>query len=186
MGKSTTGQLLVQKGIPVVDTDEFARSLVEPGQPALDEIVGVFGNGILDSHGRLRRQALANLVFADAEKRRTLESILHPRIRAKWLAVVAGWRSENHPLGAVIIPLLFEVRAEGEFDSAVCVACSSATQWKRLQSRGWDREAIELRLLAQMPLNSKLERSDYILWTEGSFGLHGAQLDRIIGHVGGG
>src|SRR5437879_3055472 len=91
MGKSTSAALLERQGIPVVDTDVLARQVVEPGQPAWVEIQKAFGNDIVDNAGRLRRKELARLVFADVERRRQLESILHPRIRELWLAQVEQW-----------------------------------------------------------------------------------------------
>ena len=79
MGKSACTQLLRARAIPVVDTDELAREVVEPGQPALLEVQRLFGSDILDSTGRLRRDLLARRVFADPDLRKQLEAILHPR-----------------------------------------------------------------------------------------------------------
>ena len=86
MGKSVAAQFLRERGARVVDTDEFARQLVEPGQPALAEIQTVFGNNVVAPNGELRRDQLARIVFADAAARKKLEAILHPRIRERWLA----------------------------------------------------------------------------------------------------
>src|SRR5437899_8502578 len=84
MGKSTAADLLRKRGLPVVDSDVIARQAVEPGQPALAEIRQLFGAEMVGDDGRLRREELARRVFADAESRRKLEAILHPRIRAVW------------------------------------------------------------------------------------------------------
>src|SRR5437762_9532318 len=108
MGKSTADQLLRDRGIPVIDTDLLARQLVEPGQPALAEIAQTFGSQVLSTDGRLRRDEMARLAFADPAARRKLEAILHPRIRSLWQSQIALWRDENHPLVVVVIPLLFE------------------------------------------------------------------------------
>src|ERR1043166_5304271 len=86
MGKSTAADLLRQRGLPVIDNDLIARQLVEPGQPVLAEIRQPFGLEISGAAGRLRRDELARRVFADAESRRRLEEVLHPRIRAIWQA----------------------------------------------------------------------------------------------------
>ena len=183
MGKSTAANFVRAMQIPVADTDEIARSLVEPGEPALDEIMRAFGQDIVDGGGRLRRQALAELVFADNEKRRELEAILHPRIRAAWLLAAARWRTENCLLGAVVIPLLFETKAEAHFDSIICVACSRPTQLARLQSRGWCNEEIDRRTQAQKPVAAKMESSNYVVWSEGKMPVHQAQLHRIIAQL---
>lgn len=95
MGKSTSARLLEQRLIPVVDTDNLARQVVEPGQPALREIEQAFGREYLDSQGRLRREALAELVFRDAERRRQLEGIVHPRIRDLWQAQIQLWKGKQ-------------------------------------------------------------------------------------------
>lgn len=180
MGKSACAQLLRWRGAAVVDTDELARELVEPGQPALQEIAATFGRDFLDAEGRLRREELARLVFADAGARRRLEAILHPRIQDAWRAQVATWRAEGKPLAVVVIPLLFETGAEREFDAVICVACSAETQRERLLARGWSPEQIEQRIAAQMPIEEKMLRADYVVWTEAGMDVHAQQVYRIV------
>src|SRR5438552_18516187 len=114
MGKSTSAQILRERGIPVVDTDELARQVVEPGQPALAEVQQAFGAEIIGQDGRLLRDRLAERIFADPSARKRLEAILHPRIRALWHAQIAAWRGELRAVAVVVIPLLFETRAEPE------------------------------------------------------------------------
>src|SRR5947209_4497359 len=117
MGKSAASQLLLQRGVPVIDTDVLAREIVEPGQPALAEIQEVFGREIVGADGRLRRGELARRIFGAAALRKKLEQILHPRIRTIWRGQVASWRSEGRALATVVIPLLFETGAETELDA---------------------------------------------------------------------
>ena len=128
MGKSTAAELLRTRGIPVVDTDELARELVQPGEPALAEIQAAFGDTVIAPDGQLRRDQLAHIVFAAAAARQKLEAILHPPIRKRWLARIESWRRENRPLAVVVIPLLFETRAETAFDRIICLACTAATR----------------------------------------------------------
>lgn len=180
MGKSTTAQFLRQHGAQVVDTDELAHQLVEPGQPALTEIRSVFGNDILSRDGRLRREMLAQIVFADSSARKQLENILHPRIREDWLAQLETWRGQNQPLAVVVIPLLFETQSESHFDKTVCVACSPVNQHQRLLQRGWTTEQIAQRLAAQMPVEEKIARSDFVIWTDGDRQSHAQQVERIL------
>src|SRR5687768_11803944 len=111
MGKSTAASILARRGLPVLDTDDLARELVEPGHPALDGARAAFGTAVIDAAGRLSRRELARIVFAGPEKRARLEAILHPRIRQRWLDHVAKWRAERQPAGVVVIPLLFETNA---------------------------------------------------------------------------
>jgi len=184
IGKSASAQLLRARAIPVVDTDELARRVVEPGQPALAEVRQAFGADIVGPDGQLRRGELARRVFADPAARRRLEAILHPPIRALWRAQVETWRAAGHPLAVVVIPLLFETQAEAEVDATLCVACSGATQRQRLQARGWSAAQIQQRLQAQWPVEQKIAAAHYVIWTEAGLDLHAAQLDRILRHLG--
>jgi dephospho-CoA kinase len=180
MGKSTAAQFLRERGAPVVDTDELARRLVEPGQPALAEIQNAFGKEIISAGGQLRRDELAQIIFTDPVARQKLEAILHPRIRERWLAQIETWRGENHALAVVVIPLLYETRAESYFDQTVCVACSAPAQRKRLLERGWTPAQIQQRLAAQWPVGQKIARAGFVVWTEGSLEVHAQQIERII------
>ena len=180
MGKSTSARLLRSRGAAVVDTDDLARQVVEPGQPALVRIREIFGPEIIDADGRLRRDELARSVFADPDARRRLELILHPPIRALWRAQVESWRAEARPIAVVVIPLLFETGAEAELDVILCIACSAGTQNERLLARGWSAAEIERRQRAQLPVETKMARADYVIWTEGDLAIHDAQLARIV------
>lgn len=180
MGKSTAAGFLLAAGARVVDTDDLAHELVQPGQPALAEIAAAFGAAILAPDGTLRRGALAKIVFADPAARQQLEAILHPRIRARWLEQTATWREEGCPLAVVVIPLLFETRAEASFDRVICLACSPASQQERLGARGWSREHISQRVGAQMPVEQKLARSHFVVWTEGAIEVTRRQLAEIL------
>jgi dephospho-CoA kinase len=180
MGKSTAAQLLRERGAQIVDTDELARQLVEPGQPAVSEIKAAFGEQMVASDGRLRRDELAQIVFTDPVARKKLEAILHPRIRERWLAQLETWRRENRPLAVVAIPLLFETKAESCFDKIICVACSAVTQRERLLNRGWTPEQIQQRLAAQWPIDQKIARSDFVIWTDGSLDVLAQQIERFL------
>lgn len=183
MGKSTTADFLRASGVAVIDTDLVARQVVEPGQPALEEIRNQFGAEFIDSDGRLRRERMAQAVFAESAARQRLEAILHPRIREAWQAQVENWRRENISLGAVIIPLLYETQAEAAFGAIVCVACSTATQQQRLAARGWDAQQSARRIAAQMPTEKKMARADFVIWTEGTLEAHRAQVEKVLGRI---
>jgi dephospho-CoA kinase len=167
MGKSTAAGFFLARGVRVVDTDDLAHQLVEPGQPALAEIQAAFGQHLQAPNGELHRNELARIVFADESARRKLEAILHPRILECCQNQLAVWRAENCPLAVVVIPLLFEIRAENQFDRIVCCACSPAAQAERLRARGWSPEQIRQRIAAQLPVEQKIARSHFVLWTEG-------------------
>jgi dephospho-CoA kinase len=183
MGKSTAAGFFLQLGVRIVDTDELAHELVQPGQPALMEIQREFGAGMLGADGCLKRDALATLVFSDADARRKLESILHPRIRERWQSQVETWRQEGCRVAMVVIPLLFETQAESSFDKVICVACSPAGQRERLRGRGWPEEQIQGRIAAQMPVEQKIARSHFVVWTEGSLASHRRQVEEVLKKV---
>jgi dephospho-CoA kinase len=179
-GKSAVAEMLAARKIPVLDTDGLARQFTQPGQPALQQIAARFGTGLLDEAGALRRGELAARVFADADERRQLEEILHPLIRSAWLRQLVDWREAGELIGCVVIPLLYETRCEPEFDVVICTGCSAGTQQGRLRQRGWSSEQIAGRLAAQLPLRTKLERADFVVWTEGSLTTTEAQLDEVL------
>ncbi len=180
MGKSAAAELLSSRGVPVVDTDVLARQVVEPGQRALAEVEQAFGADIVGADGCLCRHELARRVFADPAARKRLEDILHPRIRTLWRAQVEAWRQEDRPLAVVVIPLLFETSAEKELDATICIACSAATQRQRLLARGWSPTEIEQRIRAQWPVEVKMSRADYVIWTEAGLDVHADQLERVL------
>ena len=180
MGKSNSARLLRLRSIPVVDTDDLARQVVEPDQPALAEVQRVFGAEIVGQDGHLRREELARRVFSDPAARKRLEDILHPRIRALWRAQMEVWRAEGRSLAVVVIPLLFETSAEAELDATICIACTRLTQHQRLLDRGWSPADIEQRVRAQWPIEIKMARADYVVWTEANLDVHADQLNRIL------
>jgi dephospho-CoA kinase len=180
MGKSTAGQLLKERGVSVVDTDTIAKQLTEPGRPAVEEIQRRFGPVVLSPIGGIDRAALAKIVFTDAQARADLEAILHPGIRAAWEAIVSGWNRSGVERAAVLIPLLFETGAETRFDAVICLACSEMSQVQRLRLRGWDDSQIRQRVAAQWPLERKVLRSDFMVWSDTTLDAHAAQLERVV------
>jgi dephospho-CoA kinase len=180
MGKSTAAVFFLQFGARVVDTDDLAHELVQPGQPALAEIGREFGKHLIAYDGSLKRTELAKVVFADTAARKKLEAILHPRIRERWQAQVAAWRAEGCRVAVVAIPLLFETGAENQFDQIICVACSPAQQRERLLARGWTPDQISGRIAAQLPVEQKMARSNFVIWAEGSLETHRRQAAEIF------
>ncbi len=180
MGKSTAAGFLLAHGVRVVDTDDLARQLVQPGQPALVEIQKSFGAEMISAAGELKRDALAHRVFSDSAAREKLEAILHPRIRDRWLAQIESWRAEKCPRAVVVIPLLFETRAEAHFEKIICVACSPVAQRDRLAARGWNAEQIQQRRAAQLPVEEKIARAQFVIWTEGEREVHRQQIAKML------
>jgi dephospho-CoA kinase len=164
-GKSTVAAMFRELGVPVVDADQIARDVVEPGAPALAAIVEAFGEDVLDADGRLDRKRVASLVFADEAARQRLNAIVHPRVGegiARFLAENAG-----APLVALEIPLLLEGGRRAPVNKVVVVTTSEVSRLKRLQAAGFSREEIEARLKTQMPQDEKIRRADHVIENDG-------------------
>ena len=183
MGKSTASQFLNDLGFKVADTDDIARTLVEPGKPALEDIVKAFGKEVLQDNGELNRKKAAEIVFSDDSKRLKLEEILHPLIRENWELRLNEWSLENEKLGVVVIPLLYETECERYFDKVVCMACSKDIQRQRLRQRGWSDLEIDQRIKAQLLIGEKMSRADYVVWTNGAIDNHAKQWDELISYL---
>lgn len=185
MGKSTVAELLRARGLPVIDTDLLAREETEPGAESLADIRAEFGSGVIDARGRLDRAALAAIVFSSEDRRKALERILHPRIRARWRNAVKEWRAEGKQQAVVVvIPLLFETGAEAEMDRTICVACTPGTQIERLRVRGWTAAEAQRRIAAQWPVSRKMDLSDAVIWTESTLAVCEMQAARVFGTEG--
>ena len=183
MGKSTASNFLYDLGFKVADTDDIARTLVEPGKPALEDIVKAFGKEVLQDNGALNRVKTAELVFSDDSKRLKLEDILHPLIRETWEIRLNEWSAQNEKLGVVVIPLLYETECERYFDKVVCIACSKDIQRQRLRQRGWSDLEIDQRIKAQLSIGEKMSRADYVVWTNGAIDTHANQWKELISYL---
>ena len=149
------------------NADQAARALVEVPE-VQQEIRAEFGSGVFSRDGDLNREKLRAIIFGDAIKRRTLERILHPRIRRQWRAEAK--RHRNSPdFFFADIPLLYETGGETLCDRVVVVACSHQVQVARLAQRMSinDTEAEQM-IRAQMPLDEKIARADHVVWNDGS------------------
>jgi dephospho-CoA kinase len=160
-GKSTAAAEFAALGVPVIDTDEIARSVTRPGSPALAEIVAAFGAPFLAPDGTLDRRRLRAHVFADADARRRLEDILHPRIGAATLAAAAA---AGGPYQVIVVPLLVESGFDRHVDRVLVVDASEAAQRRRLLQRdGEDPDQVERILAAQAGRTARLARADDVI-----------------------
>lgn len=189
-GKSTVGRLFRQLGATVIDADEVAREVVERGSEGLAEIVEAFGEGVLADDGTLDRKKLAALVFDDADARKRLERITHPRIMARSMQLMAAAASRGEPLAIYEATLLVENGSYKMLQALVVVASSAENQVKRVAARdGIDEAGARARMAAQMPLEKKLEVADYVIWNDGDLAaleartreVHAALLARFGG-----
>jgi dephospho-CoA kinase len=165
-GKSTVADLFAALGAPIVDTDVIARQVVEPGQPALDEIRDVFGDVVIKEDGTLDRSRLREIVFADDARRKQLESVLHPRIRdAAFLQASLA----SGPYVIIVVPLLFESPMKNAMDRILVVDCSEETQFRRLADRDNESEEQVRRIIAaQANRAERLSIADDVISNDGN------------------
>jgi dephospho-CoA kinase len=164
-GKSTVTKLFQARGVPIIDTDELAREVVEPGQPPLEQLVARFGPAILTSDGRLDRPALRTIVFSDPKARADLEELTHPAIGA---ALESRSLQAGGPYQILVIPLLVEKNLGSRLDRVLVVDSDEALQIKRLQARdGTSREEAQAILNAQAARATRLKAAHDVIQNDG-------------------
>lgn len=183
-GKSLVSSILRERGAQVACADEIAKEVVAIGSPALREIVELFGPEVLRPDGALDRRAVAQRVFSDPVARRSLEGIVHPRVRQRELELLERYRS--HPLVVLDIPLLYETGAQELCDAvAVVVVDESARRARLMADRSMSEAEIDARLAAQMPQSEKAHRADHVIDNSGTReqtrAAVGALVTRLIG-----
>jgi dephospho-CoA kinase len=164
-GKSTVLGLFAKAGYATLSADVIVHELLAADVEVIAEVVAVFGSAVLEPGGGVNRRVLGGLVFGDAQRRTALESILHPRVRARWEGFIL---QPERSRVMVEIPLLFEKRLESSFDRVVSIYCSLDTKLRRLGARGVDEAAAIARLKTQLDQDSKADRSDYLILNNGS------------------
>jgi len=179
-GKSYVRAKFQELGVPTIDADVLAREAVAPGGEGLAAVVARFGPGVLDAAGALDRRRLAHIVFADAEARRDLEAIVHPFVRARADAWFRHVDAAQHPIAIADIPLLYETGGETLYEAVVVTACDAEEQVRRIVARDHVTETdARQRLAAQMPIEEKVRRANYVIHTDGSH----ADTDRQVAEV---
>ncbi len=170
-GKSTVGSMLAARGALLVDADQAARDVVVPGMPALEQVTEAFGNGILQMDGTLDRAKLGTIVFADKDKLRTLESILHPAIRSfMWERMREAQANDPDKLIVADIPLLYETDQQHLYEGVLVVYIPRAMQLDRLLQRNPDMgaEQANQRINVQMDIERKRELADWVIDNSGT------------------
>ncbi len=168
-GKTTVADIWSGRGVPIVRADDLAREVVAPGSEGLKKVVHMFGEEVLTAGGDLHRGKLRARVFGDERERKLLEGILHPLIEERRRQWLKEREREGASLVVAEIPLLFEVGLEAGFDLVVLVTAPTRECLRRLvDDRGLDPEEASRIMAAQMPLEEKLDKADYVLENGGS------------------
>ena len=180
-GKSTVSAMLRSLGCIVIDADQLARDVVEPGEPALATIAAEFGRDVIQADGTLDRKRLGAIVFADAGRRKRLEAITHPAIRERFMRRVQQLADERFS-GVVVFDaaVMIESGNYKNMDRLVVVATDEATEIARLMARddiGRDEAALKVR--SQMPVAEKAKLADYVIDNGGDRAATEAQVRRV-------
>jgi dephospho-CoA kinase len=177
-GKTEVARQLQALGAAVWDADESVHRQLRRGTAAYRRIVRAFGPGVVRAGGSLCRVALAAAVFADARQRLALEKILHPAVIREMRAWLAQQRRDRRAAIAVV-PLLFEVGLAHGWDAVVCVAADEGVALRRLRRRGVATADARRRMAAQWPLARKVQRSDAVIWNNGTRRQLAAQVKKF-------
>mgnify|MGYP000732929908 FL=1 len=177
-GKTTVANLLAEHGALLIDSDQLAREVVEPGTPGLAQVVTRFGEQVLTQAGSLDRQALGDIVFADAAARADLNAIVHPLVRRRRAELIAQAAADQ--IVVSVIPLLVETGLVDQFDAVVVVDVPSQTQVARLVRRNdISQEQAQARLDAQASRAERLAAADWVVTNSGSRAELEAQVERL-------
>lgn len=177
-GKTTVANLLAEHGALLIDSDQLAREVVEPGTPGLAQVVTRFGEQVLTQAGSLDRQALGDIVFADAAARADLNAIVHPLVRRRRAELIAQAAADQ--IVVSVIPLLVETGLVDQFDAVVVVDVPSQTQVARLVRRNdISPEQAQARLNAQASRAERLAAADWVVTNSGSRAELEAQVERL-------
>ena len=159
-GKSAVAAMLRELGFSVLDADSLAHKIVEPDQPAYEEVLREFGSAITDGQGRVDRAKLGALVFADRAKLDRLNAIVHPRVAEAVLRQFDEWQREGTRDAAFVeAALLIESGIHKQLDGLVVAWCRPEQQLERLAARGLSEDEARRRISAQMPVEEKLRHA---------------------------
>jgi dephospho-CoA kinase len=178
-GKSTVARLLDRRGAVVIDADQLAREAVAGGTEGFDRVVATFGREVLGPDGELDRKALAELVFADPERRAALEAIVHPDVARRFAERLEPYRDTDRVV-VYVTPLLVELALAPAFDVVIVVTATPHLRVSRVASdRGLDPEDVRRRMAAQATDERRMEVADVLLDNDGSLAELEAQVDRL-------
>lgn len=167
-GKSTVRDLLAEStGAAVFDADAAARRQLSTNPAVHDALRAAWGDAVFSSGGAPDRHRIRDRIFFDPEAKAFLEGLLHPLVRAEWMALAAEARRQGSPL-LVDIPLLFETGAGSHLPVVVTVAASPSVQHERLAHRGLEPALARAIIASQHPLEEKIHRSRWVIWNDGS------------------
>lgn len=180
-GKSTVSAILKDRGYPVVDADDLAREVIQPGTIGLSQVIQAFGPEVLGPDGQLDRQKMAKLVFSDRQKLLKLESIIHPRIQDRVKQLKAQFQGSGAKVAFYDVPLLFEKNMKAQFELVVLVYASADEQRRRMKKRNqYSDLEVETRLASQLSIDDKVKLADFVVYNTGSIDDLQTQVNQLL------
>ena len=164
-GKSLAAQYFAELGALVIDADQLARAAIERGSDGFNEVVTIFGDGVLKD-GNIDRRALGDLIFKDSTAKAQLENIIHPYVRREFEEAVASLKGDQ--VLVYEIPLLVETGAHQRFDVVITVESEMENRVARLRGRGMHISEIEGRIAAQATREQRIEVADFLIENDGT------------------
>ena len=181
-GKSLVGSFLAENGVAICEADVLAHEAMKVGTDVYDRIVATFGESVIGKAGEIDRRILGDLVFTDTEQLERLNGIVHPSVVKAWKAWL-GEQVNRCEVAGVIVPLLYETANNAGWDAVVSVGSPEDQQVARLRERGLSESEIEARMNAQMSLEEKMQRADYVIFNAGTKELLKEQTNRILATI---
>lgn len=180
-GKSSVARMFEELGARIIDADEVARSVVEPGEPAWKEIVNEFGNDVLEAGGGINRKRLAEIVFSDETRRNKLNDITHPRIKERIRSLLREYKQAGAAVVMIEATLIVERGGLRELlNGLIVVTAEEETQIERLvREKGYTREEAVSRLGAQMPAEEKIKHGDYVIDNSGTLEVTRKRVEEV-------
>jgi dephospho-CoA kinase len=178
-GKSTVARLLDRRGAVVIDADQLAREAIAKGTPGFDEVVRIFGPGIVGPDGDLDRAALAAEVFSDPARKTSLEAIVHPEVGRRFADRLELYRGTDRVV-VYVTPLLAELGLAPAFDLVVVVTASQRLRVSRVASeRDLSPGDVRRRMAAQATDEQRAEVADVLLDNDGTLADLEGQVERL-------
>jgi dephospho-CoA kinase len=182
-GKSYLAEYLVKQAVAVCDADDLVHSILAEDRLVRSAVLGEFGREVIDVDGKINRRKLGGIVFADSSKLRELNAIVHPVVKQKVKDWLAGRERAGDKLAVVIIPLLFEAGMDRGWDAVVAVVTTPVLQLRRLKKRGLTEVQCRQRIDAQLAMEIKAERSDFVIMNDGSKAAFERNIEEVLREI---